>query len=285
MTISVDAALANEGVVDPHHAEVNLKIGERLFNGLIPIGKAEQSCISCHAIHLGDTMNFNPQRHEVAQRAQTMDFNAFASVFGSDADNVSAQKHKDFKPDSLQLVQLHLFLKSLDASAEPAAKPSINKVLTVALLALFILVALFDLVFSKKIPYKPLHILAILFSVVFIVKIAAHSAIDLGRSKNYEPDQPIKFSHQVHAGNLKIDCFYCHTTADEGKSAGLPAANVCMNCHVIVREGSQSGKFEIAKLVEHVRKGYPHRMDPHTPIARPRVFFARPARDGRGIGM
>jgi hypothetical protein len=129
--------------------------------------------------------------------------------------------------------------------------------LTVGLLALLILFALADLFFTKLVPYKPLHILAIVFSVAFIVKIASHSAIDLGRSKNYEPDQPIKFSHQVHAGNLKIDCFYCHTTADEGKSAGIPAANVCMNCHVIVREGAMSGKSEIAKLVEHVEKGMP----------------------------
>lgn len=257
LTLMGNVALANEGAVEPHHAELNLKIGERLFNGLIPMGKTDRSCISCHAVHLGDTMNFNPQRHEIARRAQSMDFGAFSSLFGGDGDNVLAQKHSDFKPDSLQLVQLHLYLKSLDASAEPVAKPSINKMLTVGLLALLILVALFDLVFTKIIPYKPLHILAILFSVAFILKITAHTAIDLGRSKNYEPDQPIKFSHQVHAGNLKIDCFYCHTTADEGKSAGLPAANVCMNCHVIVREGSESGKFEIAKLVEHVEKDIP----------------------------
>jgi hypothetical protein len=78
----------------------------------------------------------------------------------------------------------------------------------------------------------------------------ATAAIDLGRSKNYAPDQPIKFSHKVHAGANKIDCKYCHTTVEYSKSAGIPAMQLCMNCHVLVREGTRSGKFEIAKVVE-----------------------------------
>ena len=45
----------------------------------------------------------------------------------------------------------------------------------------------------------------------------ADAAIKLGRSQNYAPDQPIKFSHKVHAGDNKIDCKYCHTTVEYGK--------------------------------------------------------------------
>jgi len=47
---------------------------------------------------------------------------------------------------------------------------------------------------------------------------------------------------------------YCHHTAEQSKSAGIPAMNLCMNCHVLVREGTHSGKFEIAKIVEAVEK-------------------------------
>jgi len=82
------------------------------------------------------------------------------------------------------------------------------------------------------------------------VKMVADAAINLGRSQNYAPDQPIKFSHKVHAGDNQIDCKYCHHTAEFGKSAGIPAMELCMNCHVLVREGTNSGKFEIAKVID-----------------------------------
>jgi hypothetical protein len=242
---------------DEHHSGFHLKVGERLFNGLIPMGTSDRSCISCHSVLQGDTVNFNPSMAEVAAKAQLHDFNGFKSLFGNDAETVLAKTHNTFTPDSLQLVQMHLFLKSIDTTKPLAVKPSINTILWLALLILIAVIALVDLIFTKVIPYKPIHILAILFSVAFITKTAAHSAIDLGRSKDYEPDQPIKFSHQVHAGNLKIDCFYCHTTADNGKSAGIPSTNVCMNCHTIVREGALSGKSEIAKLVEYDEKEIP----------------------------
>ncbi|HYF32349.1 MAG TPA: c-type cytochrome [Chitinophagaceae bacterium] len=56
-------------------------------------------------------------------------------------------------------------------------------------------------------------------------------AIGLGRSKDYQPEQPIYFSHKVHAGVNQINCMYCHSGAWESKHAGIPSLNVCMNCH------------------------------------------------------
>lgn len=52
-----------------------------------------------------------------------------------------------------------------------------------------------------------------------------------GNHQDYEPQQPIAFSHRLHAGELQIACVYCHTGAEKGRSAGFPASNVCMNCH------------------------------------------------------
>jgi Cytochrome c7 and related cytochrome c len=43
--------------------------------------------------------------------------------------------------------------------------------------------------------------------------------------------QPIPFDHRIHVAGLKVDCLYCHTTADRGASAGLPATAVCQPCH------------------------------------------------------
>lgn len=52
--------------------------------------------------------------------------------------------------------------------------------------------------------------------------------------QGYEPDQPIAFSHRLHAGQLAIDCQYCHSGAERSKFAGVPAASTCMNCHKFV---------------------------------------------------
>ncbi|REJ84988.1 MAG: cytochrome C [Bacteroidetes bacterium] len=70
----------------------------------------------------------------------------------------------------------------------------------------------------------------------------------IGISQGYTPDQPIAYSHQLHAGELQIQCVYCHSGAEKGKVAGIPSANVCMNCHKYVRQGPTTGKEEIAKI-------------------------------------
>jgi mono/diheme cytochrome c family protein len=61
-------------------------------------------------------------------------------------------------------------------------------------------------------------------------------AIGLGRSKDYQPEQPIYYSHKVHAGTNQINCLYCHGGAQESKHANIPSLNVCMNCHMAINE-------------------------------------------------
>ena len=55
-----------------------------------------------------------------------------------------------------------------------------------------------------------------------------------GVQQGYEPVQPIAYSHRLHAGELQIDCQYCHSGAETSRHAGIPAANVCMNCHKFI---------------------------------------------------
>ncbi len=88
-------------------------------------------------------------------------------------------------------------------------------------------------------------------------------AVGLGRQTNYEPEQPIYYSHKVHAGINQISCLYCHSGAQEGKQALIPSVNVCMNCHMAVNEyvkgpdlyradGTKvNGTAEIKKLYEY----------------------------------
>jgi mono/diheme cytochrome c family protein len=100
---------------------------------------------------------------------------------------------------------------------------------------------------------------ALLFFVVggyFVTK----GAIGLGRQKGYQPVQPIYYSHKVHAGINQINCLYCHGSAWDSKTAGIPAVNICMNCHKNItayekgpklynENGDEiNGSAEIAKL-------------------------------------
>jgi len=69
-------------------------------------------------------------------------------------------------------------------------------------------------------------------------------AIGLGRNKDYQPEQPIYYSHKVHAGVNQVSCLYCHNGAFEGKHANVPSVNVCMNCHMAINEyGASSEKL------------------------------------------
>ncbi len=70
------------------------------------------------------------------------------------------------------------------------------------------------------------------------------------------PVQPIAFSHQLHAGELEIQCLYCHTAADKSQHATIPAVSVCMGCHQWVKSGPSEGSTEeIAKIHEFWGKG------------------------------
>ncbi len=92
----------------------------------------------------------------------------------------------------------------------------------------------------------------IAFLVFSLILIFGYKTVDnatrMGREQNYQPDQPIAFSHKIHAGTNKIDCQYCHDTARRSKHASIPAANTCMNCHMAVKKGTSSGTAEITKI-------------------------------------
>ena len=72
--------------------------------------------------------------------------------------------------------------------------------------------------------------------------------------EGYEPSQPIKFSHIVHACKHEIDCKYCHSSVEKSKSAGIPSVNICMNCHRSIQEGTYFKGEEIGKI--HSAAGY-----------------------------
>jgi cytochrome c2 len=72
--------------------------------------------------------------------------------------------------------------------------------------------------------------------------------LDIGVYQGYAPEQPINFSHKIHAGDNGIACVYCHSSAEKSRHAGIPSANVCMNCHKGIQEGTLTGTQEISKI-------------------------------------
>ena len=75
-------------------------------------------------------------------------------------------------------------------------------------------------------------IVLFLFGGYFLVE----GAMGLGRQQGYQPVQPIYYSHKVHAGDNQISCLYCHGGAQDSKHASIPSVNVCMNCHMAVKD-------------------------------------------------
>jgi cytochrome c7-like protein len=74
----------------------------------------------------------------------------------------------------------------------------------------------------------------------------------------YRPTQPIDYSHKVHAGDLGIDCRYCHTTVEISASANVPPTQTCMNCHTLVKPESEKSapllaSWQTGKPIEWVR--------------------------------
>ena len=98
---------------------------------------------------------------------------------------------------------------------------------------------------------KSLVTLTVFIILGFGVNSAWNLMLGVGVTKGYAPEQPIAYSHKLHSGINGIDCNYCHHSARHGKSAAIPSANVCMNCHTYINEGP-SGKAEIQKIYDAV---------------------------------
>ncbi len=84
----------------------------------------------------------------------------------------------------------------------------------------------------------------VLVTSIFLILASGYFAygwmMQIGVDQNYEPVQPIHYSHRIHAGSNGIDCKYCHSSARVSKNAGIPSLNVCMNCHKNIAEVSDT---------------------------------------------
>jgi len=101
-----------------------------------------------------------------------------------------------------------------------------------------------------------------IIATIFLLLVGAYFTFDalmgIGVDQGYEPIQPIAFSHKIHAGDNKIDCQYCHSSAKHSKTSGIPTANVCMNCHKSISEVADDtkvgalGKEQLDKEIQKI---------------------------------
>lgn len=93
--------------------------------------------------------------------------------------------------------------------------------------------------------YVGLGGLVITFALIVSLFLSLYS---IGVLEDYQPSQPIEFPHDIHAGKNGIDCKYCHNSAIDGKTAGIPTVNVCMNCHKQINGNTPEQVEKISKI-------------------------------------
>ena len=103
----------------------------------------------------------------------------------------------------------------------------------------------------------------VLVTAIFLLLASAYFVygflMQVGVDQNYEPIQPIHYSHKIHAGDNEINCKYCHSAARVSKNAGIPSLNVCMNCHkniAEVAETTATPEYSKAFYDEQIQKLY-----------------------------
>jgi cytochrome c2/heme/copper-type cytochrome/quinol oxidase subunit 2 len=113
--------------------------------------------------------------------------------------------------------------------------------------------------FGKILKSDAVIILVTALVVAFVAKTAIDGLYSVGVQQGYAPAQPIAFSHALHAGQYEIACQYCHTGVEIGKSANIPSANICMNCHTHIQNvgGKEGISPEIQKIYNAVDKNQP----------------------------
>jgi cytochrome c553 len=226
----------------------DIRMGERLFFGLVSTGENNVSCASCHYTKYIDTLNWNPSAFEISRLYISKNAKDLADILQNPTGKKMNEVHVGITLSDKQIEQIKGFMDKYQASGAPERKPHAGNLILFIISVVIALGLTIDLIFLRLIRSRLLAVALLLLVFFYQVDVIAREGIAIGRSENYAPSQPIKFSHYVHATGNKIDCRYCHSTVEYSKAAGIPSVNVCLNCHTLVREGTHSGQFEISKI-------------------------------------
>jgi mono/diheme cytochrome c family protein len=185
---------------------------------------------------------------------------AFPQLSTGDIDNIIAYTDtpKEVAPTPVPEIRGKEQSTSSDSSVSNTVLLSLLVVLLFILVAMLVLVNKFLSKIAKangievaaKEPTIPIwkafakNQFLVLVTSIFMLLASAYFAygwmMQVGVDQDYEPIQPIHYSHRIHAGSNKINCNYCHSSARVSKHSGIPSLNVCMNCHKNINEVSDT---------------------------------------------
>jgi cytochrome c553 len=231
--------------------------GERLFYGLVYRENSQMNCAGCHNTRFSDTLNWNPDAIEISLKYLGKNVNDLKKILLNPSGEKMAQVHSSFTLTQEDIGEIKVYMDKLTTVGLLQSKPVITNRLLFIFASLLFLFSIIDLLIIKGIKKQWINIVILSGSIIYLSYALTVDAIAVGHSPDYQPDQPVKFSHKVHAGQNGTDCIYCHSSAPYSKSAGIPPENVCMNCHLLVRKGTRSGAFEIAKVLKQFESKKP----------------------------
>lgn len=226
----------------------DLRRGQRLFKGLVPFSSGMHDCASCHYPYRTDTLNWNPSAYDLATLWLEEEGYSIREKLAMPIGQKMIADHQGMTITEQEEHFLEAYLVTVAERGPGELKAVPVNAMIFWGLGILMALALVDLLITKKIKFKVLHMMILVIGLVVHMQYAVAESRNLGRTEGYAPDQPIKFSHLVHAGEQDIDCQYCHSITKFSPSAGIPGNNTCLNCHNVVREGSNSGRFEINKI-------------------------------------
>lgn len=87
--------------------------------------------------------------------------------------------------------------------------------------------------------YFRIVVSAIVLAIAGAITLSAYLFQPNHADVGYEPVQPVPYSHKLHAGNLGLDCRYCHSSVEVSSYAAIPPTETCMNCHARVKPQSE----------------------------------------------
>ncbi len=169
----------------------------------------------------------------------------------------TAAAEKETGTEADRLTQQELQPEKEEILAELKMEDARRMTTTFVVMIILIAISLTDLFLTKIIKQKWIHTIIILIALAIVSEVLFIESAALGRQQYYQPTQPVWFSHKVHAGQNRIDCMYCHFTADKSMHAGIPPLQVCMNCHHVVKKGKRTGEKEIKKVTDAYANGIP----------------------------
>jgi len=255
--------------------------GKKLFTGEREFKNGARKCISCHNTKVIDSLNWNPSALEIAELYSEKKGKDIEEVLMIPASQIMKETLKDHELTEREAYLVKAYLQSIEKNGlTKNNKIPINGLLFAGLFLLIIILVI-DLLYTNKIKPIFIPIVIILAALAYEINTVIIAAQNIGLSQNYDPDQPIKFSHKIHSGENKISCLYCHSTPEYSQISGIPYAGICINCHYKIKSGTHSGKFEINKIFDALKSKEPikwlkvHNLPDH-------VFFSHAQHVGVG---